>query len=289
VTEDEFSTVNVRRQQIARELDALRQHYLAHREKLAQLEKDAPSEVLAARYVELQREIDVAISKLGELASPTPRVRNVNTEPGMHLPPPPPPTVRTAPGTSGSREWRDTPIDPASTPQNREEPMEEVTDETRRLLLIVGITVIVLALLGYLVWRFAMGGNRPAPAAVVEETAQTETVEPAQPDTVAPATPSPLAVSPDSHDFGKIRKGTRAVRQFRIENNSEKAIQVAIKRSQCRCLWFDYDSNVPARSSTILAVTVDGAKAPAGNLTENVEVTSKNGMKSGFTVKATIE
>jgi hypothetical protein len=298
VSEDQFGTVNVRRQQMARELEALRQHYIAHRETLARLEKDAPSEQLALRYIELQREIDVALSKLDELASPSPR-EDRPTAPGSPHPDPRPATVavpaappmpqhRTAPGSPATTaDWKERPVAPAPVHDS----IVEAPDDNRRLLLLVLITVLVLAGLGYLVWRFT-AGDKGEPATIVEETAAEETVAPGTvTETVAAESSSTLTVSPTSHDFGVIRKGTRAVRQFRLANNSDKPVQVSIARSQCRCLWFDYDQTIPAKGSTVLAITVDGAKAKSGALAERVSISANDSTenKSYIELSANVE
>ncbi|HKO55225.1 MAG TPA: hypothetical protein VJ276_05060, partial [Thermoanaerobaculia bacterium] len=64
---DEFGTVNVRRGDRAREIEVIRQHYRAHRDALAKMMSDAPTEHLAAEYQRLLHDIDASLAKLDEL------------------------------------------------------------------------------------------------------------------------------------------------------------------------------------------------------------------------------
>ncbi|HEY3052836.1 MAG TPA: hypothetical protein VGK04_05540, partial [Thermoanaerobaculia bacterium] len=68
----EFGTVSVRRGDRAREIEILRQQYGRHRDTLASLAADAPTEHLASEYARLIREIDTALGKLGELEGQVP-------------------------------------------------------------------------------------------------------------------------------------------------------------------------------------------------------------------------
>src|SRR5688500_20033642 len=86
---DDFGTINVRKGERTREIEVLRQHYRQHREGLARMTADAPTEHLAAEYQRLIIEIDRALGKLNELegagAAPPPLPANprLKTEPGM--------------------------------------------------------------------------------------------------------------------------------------------------------------------------------------------------------------
>ena len=64
---EDFGTINVKRGERAREIEVLRQHYRQHREALARMIADAPTEHLAAEYQRLVIEIDRALGKLNEL------------------------------------------------------------------------------------------------------------------------------------------------------------------------------------------------------------------------------
>ena len=281
MSEEDFGTVNVGRQQLGRELELLKQRYLGQRDVLAQLESEAPSEELARRYRELQQEIDLAINKLGELANPPRRTSPSQTRL---------PAVTSVPPATSAGErplHTHTPMEPGG---------EVESGDTQRLFMIIGAALVVLLLLGGLVWMFARDDEEePGTQPVVTESSTAPatsagTVEPVATATV-PAEGAGISVSPAQHDFGTIRKGTRAVRQFRIQNRSGQAVTVQIPRSTCRCLWFDYDSKIAANSSTILAVTVDGAKAKAGQLEETVTISNKADptQKTALRVVATIE
>jgi hypothetical protein len=285
---DEFNTINVGRQQMARELELLRQRYLGHRETLVRLEADAPSEELAARYRALQQEIDDAVHKLGELASGEPAVKRTQPAsgriPAMVAPVAAATASAATPSTpSTTSSIADRPLHTStrtSTPSSTPEPIVEPEDK-KRLIYIVTAAALMLMILALLIWRSRRNdGATP----VVEETpAAAVTATEAPVESVADS--GVLSVNPASHDFGTIRKGTRAVRQFRVENSSDQPVAVSIDRSTCRCLWFDFDSSIPAKSSSILAITVDGAKAKAGALEETVTIKNKGDADDSTTIR----
>lgn len=240
MSSNEFGTVNVRRGDRTREIEVLRQRYSRHRETLANLSDDAPSDQLAAEYARLIREIDTAVGKLGELegrrpSDTQPGTRPLVTPPGMIMPDAGEPT---AAGTA-----------------------------LPRVALIIGAGVIVLILIGWLMWRAS--GDRP----VVKPVPVTETHP-------APVTPAPrpkvasLKIDPPTRDYGTIRKGTRAVRQFQLTNNTDQPVMLDVARSSCRCLYYEYRA-VPPHGKETLTVTIDGAKAKRGALHETIAVSSK--------------
>ena len=246
---EEFGTVNVGRGDRAREIEIIRQQYRKHRDTLAALSSDAPTEHLAAEYRKLVREIDVAFAKLDELegrgpadTNPVPLERR-GTEPGRRSLVPPPAVE--ADEVSGAGSMRVAGI------------------------LLAG--VVVLGIIGWLIWR-AASDERPVPAVV---TAQTETVTEEAPVTPVAPKPAAIAAEPPAHDYGTIRKGTRATRQFEIANSTDQPITIEVARSECRCLYYDYANVVPPKGKETVTVTVDGAKAKAGILHETLQVHSK--------------
>src|SRR5215218_5968275 len=68
---DDFGTVNVKRGERSKEIDALRQQYGHHREALMRMVADAPTELLAKEYQRLVRELDNSLRKLDELEGRT--------------------------------------------------------------------------------------------------------------------------------------------------------------------------------------------------------------------------
>jgi hypothetical protein len=107
---------------------------------------------------------------------------------------------------------------------------------------------------------------------------------------VAPP-PSALAVTPAIADYGTIRKGTRAVRQVEVTNTTDKQVDYTVSRSQCRCLYYEYAGKLAPKKKETLSVTVDGAKAKAGSLSETLTIAAKKdpSMTSSFQVNATIK
>ena len=109
--------------------------------------------------------------------------------------------------------------------------------------------------------------------------------------TPAPRPAITLKVAPTTADYGTIRKGTRAVRQFQVTNTGDTAIDFEVARSACRCLFYDYNGKLPAKGQETITVTIDGARAKAGTLQEQVDVHAKKdrSKSASFTVQATIK
>src|SRR5688500_13753256 len=133
---DDFGTINSKRGERAREIEVLRQHYRQHREALARMVADAPTEHLATEYQRLIVEIDRALGKLSELE-------------GGAAPPSPRSPVVTTP------ELRREPELPIGEPEPRS-----------RVPLILAAALIVLALIGWLIWRAS--SDRGEGGAIVE-------------------------------------------------------------------------------------------------------------------------
>jgi hypothetical protein len=257
---EEFGTVNVRRGERAREIEVIRQHYRHHREALTNLVAEAPTEHLAGEYNRLIQEIDLALGKLGELEGRP-------SEPGLK------PLVTTPP-------LRDHGFTPSRMPGDE----TSAAPTPARLILIIAAGVLVLAVIGWLMWRASVDERPVTP--IVTETAPVTNTEPITP---APA-PTALAMEPPVHDFGTIRKGTRAARQFEVANNTDQPVSINIARSACRCLYYDYANVVPPNGRETITVTLDGAKAPAGALQESIAVSARRdpSVATSFLVKATI-
>src|SRR5688500_6204759 len=175
---DDFGTMNVTRGDRAREIEVLRQHYRQHREALARMIADAPTEHLATEYQRLIVEIDRALGKLSELeggAAPLPKT----------------------PAPVTSPELRRDPELPVSEPEPRS-----------RVPLILAVALIALALIGWLIWRASSDRGGGA----IVETDTSATVATATDTAIEEPVPPPtaLAATPPSQDYGVIRKGTRS-------------------------------------------------------------------------------
>lgn len=271
---DDFGTVNVKRGDRAREIEVLRQHYRTHRDALVRMIPDAPTEQLAAEYQRLVASIDASLRKLDELegkgtasgtvAVPTPafnETQRMGTAPGNR------PLVSSEPVTDHGLGGYDGPVD-------------RPTNNSSRVLLMLLIAVAVLGIIGWLIWRASSDKKTTTPQ-VIEQPLSTTS-----PDTgtIPAVTPAPVAaaasirIAPEVADYGTIRKGTRAVRQFEITNMSATPLSITVARSVCRCLYYEYDAKVKLapKAKEALTVTVDGARAKAGNLNESIAVTSKD-------------
>jgi hypothetical protein len=257
---DDFGTVNARRGERTREIELLRQHYREHRQTLQKLAGEAPTEYLSGEYQRLIGDIDSALAKIDEIS-------------GAPAPPPAP----------GSR--------PLITPPPAADAGESAgAPPSARIIMIVVAGVIVLAIIGYLIYR-ASGdrGHATTTTTAIAETTAPSTIEPMTPEP-APIAAAGLTASPVVLDYGTIRKGTRATRQLEITNNTTAPVSVNVARSQCHCLIYEYKDAIPAKQKETITVTVDGARAKAGPLQETVDVTSKTdrSVTTSFQVTATI-
>jgi hypothetical protein len=263
---DDFGTVNVRRGERAREIERLREHYREHREALVDLAGEAPTEYLSGEYQRLIHDIDSALAKIDEIEGRRPATPELQ-EPGARtLLTPPPPLAADAGEGAGAQLGS-------------------------RLVLIVVAGVIVLAIIGYLIYR-ASGDRGQATTTTTATIAETSA-----PSTIAPTSPAPvpsvvgLAVSPVVIDYGTIRKGTRATRQVELANNTSALVSYKVARSQCHCLIYEYKEKIPPKQKETITVTIDGARAKAGTLQETIDVTSKTdpSVTTSFQVTATIK
>jgi hypothetical protein len=259
---DEFGTVNLkaRSAERAREVEVMRQHYRRHHDALTAMAADAPTETLAAEYRRLVADIDAAFRKLDELEH-RPIATPSDTQP-----------MKTAPGTR-----------PLVTPPAAQPVEDEAGSAQSRIVLIVVVGLFVLGLIAWLMWRASSDERPETPIDSPQIVETVETAPPAAPATVA------LSVDPAMHDYGAVRKGTRAARQFEIVNATDEPIKVQVSRSECRCLYYDYADVIPPKGRETLTVTVDAAKAPAGTLKETIRVTAADpSVATSFDVTATI-
>jgi Protein of unknown function (DUF1573) len=271
---DDFGTINLRKGERGREIEAVRTQYRHHREALVRMVADAPTEHLAAEYQRLIRDIDNAILKLDELEGRT-----------ASMP---------AATTAGSRPLVVTPDDERDTlVTDNVPPAAGDASHSSRVMMIVIAGVIVLAAIVFLLWRAS--GDRNNTKVIEQPTATTPVVDTAAPVPATTPVTAPVAavlkITPAAANYGTIRKGTRAVRQYSVENTSAAAVPIKIARSSCRCLFYDYTERVPAHGKETITVTIDGARAKAGALHETVQVTSKSdpAVTAQFDVNATIQ
>ena len=258
---DDFQTVSAKRGDRAREVEGLRARYRQHRQALMGLIADAPTELLAADYRRVIADIDIALARLNDLGGGAPAAPVV-------------PVVDDA-GDATMTEY-----------------VTEGNDSRSRLLLIGAAALVALVAIGWLIWK-ASDRSRSG-GAVVTETVTDTTATSATVTEDAPAEPVRNArlvtVTPDSVDYGIIRKGTRATRQFEVANNSEEPLSFQVSRSTCRCLFYEHAPVVPPKAKETLTVTIDGARAKPGPLLESLRVSSKSdpSIVATFDVTATV-
>jgi hypothetical protein len=248
---------------------------------------DAPTEKLAAEYQRLIAEIDDALRKLEDLEG-GPASHGATAPHGDPM--------RRA--QAGSRPLATSSLGQAEAATLSQE-LYETKGSGARIAIIVAVGVVVLAAIGWLIWRASGDKQRPAPVVENTETSAVDTarapstIEPATPvtGTVTPVAPvSSILVTPALADYGTIRRGTRATRQFEVTNKGSAPVTIAVARSQCRCLYYEYADRIAPGAKETITVTVDGAKAKPGTLRETVAVTGKkdSSLNTSFEVAATI-
>ena len=286
---DDFNTVSAKRGDRARELETLRARYRSHRETLMGLVADAPTELIAADYRRVIADIDVALARLNELGA-------AGAVPVAPVVPPPPPPQHPARRGTTEPGMRPLVAPPASSVHDDEtiNYVSEGSDSKSRLLLIGVAAVLALAAIAGLIWWASDRRGDDAPAVVEQPTAtdsSTTVVEDA-PTTTARggAADRPLTITPDSVDYGIVRKGTRTTRQYEIVNNGDEPVSPQVARSTCRCLYYEYAPVIPPKAKETLTVTIDGAKAKPGPLLESIRVSAKSNpsIVATFDVTATV-
>ena len=294
MSDDDFGTVNVRRGDRAREIELLRKHYREHRDTLGRLAAEAPTEYLAGEYHRLIGAIDSALGKIDDLEGRPPAVDPHGD----------PLRAKTEPGTRTLITPNPTPSAPPPPPPARGMEPEHVVAPApgSRLLLMAVAALVVLAIIGYLIYR-ASGDRRAATSSTTTIAESTAPVTNAPPGTIEPVTPAPattssaaaragaLSLTPAVADYGTIRRGTRAARQIEVTNSSNAPISIKVARSQCKCLFYEYKDTIAPKKKETITVTVDGARAKAGTLAETIDVTSKAdpSVSATFEVSATIK
>lgn len=246
-----------------RELASLRARYIRHRDTLSKLTADAPTAHMEQLYDRVTAEIDSAIQKLDELdkgeggAAALPLASS--DEPGKPLHP----AMIGAEGGIENREWQTGGADVYS-------PAVQPDQSGLRKGILALIAVAVIALLGFFAWSISRPDD-DAPT-VVEES---DTAGEAAPEPTPATVEAPLAISPQSFDYGSVARGTRKSGRFQIANNTDSPIQLAVSRSLCRCLWFQHPQILPPNSTATLTITVDGGRAKTASVNEIVTVSSK--------------
>jgi Protein of unknown function (DUF1573) len=234
---------------------------------------------LAGEYSKLVAEIEMAVRKLDELeGKASPASSMVDTNPSMKVTPGNRPLVRTPEST----------LPPPPAAMAYEPPSSRATQN--RVVIIVLAGLIVLGIIGWLIWRASSDRKATTAPAVEQQPIGATAAAPPPAVTPAPRPVESLKVTPASADYGTIRKGTRAVRQFQVTNTGDTAMEIEVARSTCRCLFYDYNGKLPAKGQETITVTVDGARAKAGTLVEQVDVHAKKdpSVRAAFTVQATI-
>jgi hypothetical protein len=283
-----------------RELESLRQRYHDHRRSIRHLLQTAPDARLAARYERMLEEIQRSVDQLDLLdKDPFPDEPEdvddpASPEPTPHLPrvtPAVPPrkgsefdtiAVRSekapfdqAELDAGSRSWKEPVVNDATLDQR-------VDRGPARWPWVVGLVLLAILAAGVLFFWLGEGDDPANIDRTIVEDGLGEPSEPAPP-------PSLLTAEPASYDFGVIPKGNRSVHRFTIRNSAGEAIPISVSRSDCRCLWYDYPAQIPPNESVELSITVDGARASEGSLTETVRIESERLPDAVATIELTAE
>lgn len=172
-------------------------------------------------------------------------------------------------------------------------PDTDLVEPRSRLPLIIVAAVLALGLIGALLWYASSDRKRDDGVVVEDTTTATETTATSSTETTGTLVPveSALGVSPPAHDYGVIRKGTRATRQYEVVNRGEQPVTISIARSTCRCLYYEYQAMIQPKGRESVTVTIDGAKAKAGEIRETIKVSAKSDpvARTSFDVIATVQ
>lgn len=265
-----------------RELENLRQRYHEHRRSVRHLLQTAPDERLATRYeatlTELQKSID-QLDRIDRESPAEPEQAPFDPNQTRSIKPAATPAATGTLSTRPAASFDDVDIDTRNRGWNhpvvrdetveREQPSPAGGRKGSALAWIAGIIIlIVLVLAAIMYWPEGGESAEDADAATATLVEENTAEEP-------PAPPSVLTVEPATYDYGIIRKGTRSVHRFTIQNRTDQVLPISVSRSDCRCLWYDHPPEIPAGESAEVAITVDGARADAGVLTETVVLTSE--------------
>jgi len=271
--DDDWGTVNIKpKKATAREVGTLRKRYEEQRDILGQLAADAPSDHLAREYMRVRADVETGLSRLDALES---------TDATLYARPTTPSPDRATVAQRPQPEWS-APAMTGSDPVESEYGVEAGTQyvDKTRLVMIPLIGIVLLAALGFFVWR-SMSSRGEDNSRIVEQRNRdvpvTEATESTAPVPVAASPAGPLTIQPDSQDFGTIRKGTRATRQYDLTNVGNTELVLKVARSACRCMYYEYVDKLPAKGNSNLTVTIDGGKAKKGELRETVEIKAKTG------------
>jgi len=94
----------------------------------------------------------------------------------------------------------------------------------------------------------------------------------------------------ESHDYGTIKEGTLAVKEFKFKNTGKEPLIITIVGSSCGCLAAEWPKD-PIRpgSSGIIKATYNSQGRPGGfQKSITVQSNAKTSMKT-LTVKGTVE
>ncbi len=287
--DEDLKTVNYSREKLAREFDALRSRYRDQRDTLRRLADEAPTDVLSSRYRLLIGEIEVAIARIDELeqvGSPLPRsTAGTATAAGPMPGAAARSTASQETGSTGSDEWDQI---RRTAPGSRATVPSAFTSDagTLRTLAMVAAGVALLALVGFLLWKYAFNRPESNAAAITElsSTASTESSTESAPAAEEVTPKSSIVITPAMQDFGEVKKGTRSTKSFVLENNSASPLTVKVARSTCRCLWFEHPATVAPRARANFTVSVDGGRARAGALEERIQISAATGSDAPVTL-----
>ena len=249
---------------MTRDIEVLRARLASHRDALRDLQSDAPSDALATHYAQLAEWIDEQLEAL----SREPEGPAIIREPMV-----------TPPATSVEQDYAYEPGYYAEADEPRRDGVRLAT------ILVIGLAA--AGLLAFLFFRFFTAPDRADRAVrtssavesedaveeILEEPAIIEESEPT-PAAVASPVPNPdarLTVEPSRANASGFGPG-RSIQQFRVANPGTTSVRIAVERSACRCLWYDFDPVVPSRGAIVVEVTVDGSRLKGDRLDERIGI-----------------
>ncbi len=196
----------------------------------------------------------------------------------------------------------DGPLDEVIFPKRRQEEIEyqpvvpyedqqESVETSRRMsiaapLLVIASGVILLSIIAALVW-WSRTPDTAEPVGAPISGGPTINVSEDRPaaDIGLPS----LSVEPQAHDYGLVLRGQRVSHTFVVRNLTGETLDIRLQRSQCRCLWYQYDYEIEPGETAEMLIAVDGGRAPSGRLTERIGILSRKDPITYAEVRLTAE
>ena len=236
-----------------------------HRDALRKLAESAPVHWVAERCLDLSNQIDTELGvedrRFTHSDAPLPEVALIEDDVEDTI--------------SEDPELGDGEIDRLILPRVR--PSWEVSDippqprahrSVSAPIVVIGSAIVFLSVIAGLIWWTQSPDPPVRKGVAVPPGPAIEVTE----ERLAMPESSFVAVEPTGHDYGLVFRGQRGTQTFAIRNLTDDKLEIRMQRSQCRCLWYQYDDELEPGESAEITIALDGGRIPSGRLTETVGI-----------------